>query len=203
MHAELAVVPTSLYRIDRRSRVIAVVTQQTMDDPNPNLWPARRLLALFGLALFAASFFCPISHRETSLDGDHESFYSPHFFTWLFSSPATFGLGLIFVALNLTVAVLYFVLVCYPNFPLLTAIRKRWILAPLYTIFSMSLTVANVLVPAMFLTPIGLFLLFFSVIGSGALFWLISVFAVQWIVRSSAATLDRVEAAAHPSSTAV
>lgn len=168
-----------------------------MDDPNHNLWPVRRLLAWFGLALFAASFFCPIWHRETSLDGDRESFYSSHLFTWLFSDPATFGPGLIFVALNLTVAVLYFVLVCYPNFPLLTAIRNRRVLSPLYSVFSKFLIVANVLVPAMFLTPIGLFWPFFRVIGSGALFWLISVIAVQWIVRSSAATLDQAEATTH------
>ena len=174
-----------------------------MDDPNHNLWPVRRLLAWFGLALFAASFFCPIWHRETSLDGDKESLYSSHFFTWLFSDPATFGLGLIFVALNLTVAVLYFVLVCYPNFPLLIAISNRRILAPLYSVLSKFFIVANVLVPAMFLTPIGLFLLFFRVIGSGALFWLISVIAVLWIVRSSAAILDQVKATAHPPSTGV
>jgi hypothetical protein len=174
-----------------------------MDDPNHNLWRARRLLTWFGLALFAASFFCPIWHREISLNGDRESFYSSHFFTWLFSDPTTFGLGLIFVALNLIVAVLYFVLVCYPNSPLLTAIRNRRILAPLYSLFSKFLIVANILVPAMFLTPIGLFWLYYRFVGSGALFWLISVFAVQWIVRSSTATLDRAKATARPPSTAV
>ncbi len=174
-----------------------VNAQRTMHDPNLHLWPARRLVSLFGLAMFAASFFCPFSHLETSLDGDRESFYCSHFFSWLFSNPATFGLALILVALNLTVAALYFILVCYPNFPLLTAIRKRRILAPLYSIFSMFLIVANVLVPAMFLTPIGLLLLFSRAIGSGAVFWFISVFALQCIVRSSVATLDRTETTAH------
>lgn len=170
---------------------------QTMDPSNHNIWPGRRLLALSGLVLFTASFFCPIWHRETSLAGDRESFYSPHFFTWLFSNPATFGPGLIFVALNVTVAVLYIILVCRPNFPILTAIRKRRVLAPLYAVFSMTLTAANVLVPAIFLTPIGLVMLYFRAIGSGILFWLISVFAVQWLARSSVATLGPVNAAAH------